>query len=338
MDPTKAVEQLGELSDLMRDDMTGPEQADFDVLLADRFRLAGGAASTMAVGEQVTKPETELEKALPGFLDPEVKLSANQQLEVNARLWNELGVAMPGLTEEQSSKLEAVAAENPDKRIVAAPLLNFDDRNGVAEAAKQNFAKSQFDEKASALWTPVETFLYGKLSHDPSAVVADGKDRYALGFKAPDGTIVSQADYEASLKAAGIAVTAEDGRTWVFSVMDVRVQSPRQNDTAARIHSTLGPTATEDSFLATQLLHQANGTPNPYWTVDFANKGVYKVTVENEGQENQRVVYADKKGRTNLVRVAGVGWDPGNRQVGSDYWWARSRGDDFGARAEVSGL
>ena len=69
----------------------------------------------------------------------------------------------------------------------------------------------------------------------------------------------------------------------------------------------------------------------------FTNEGIYRVTTKGRGQDKQ-IIFADKDGNTDLVSVAGVYWDPYDRQVRLDSWVADSQGDSFGVRAEESGL
>jgi hypothetical protein len=73
-----------------------------------------------------------------------------------------------------------------------------------------------------------------------------------------------------------------------------------------------------------QLLHQANGTPNPNWHIDISNEAVYEL---------------DKKGKAVApVDVASVRWYPDYRQVDLGSWGAGDRGGDFGVRGAESGL
>jgi hypothetical protein len=164
--------------------------------------------------------------------------------------------------------------------------------------------------------------LYGKLMSEPTATIKEGRTSYGLRYKAPTGEIVDQDTFQKQLVDSGHAV--HDATVWTFPVMDVAVQSPRTNDTAGNLHQKVNPVVTPESLIAMQLLHQANGTPNPQWCVDFANEAVYKL---------------DKKGNPVApVRVAGVDWDPDRRQVDSDAWGADNQYGSFGVRGAGSGL
>ena len=54
--------------------------------------------------------------------------------------------------------------------------------------------------------------------------------------------------------------------------MDVSAHAERTNATAGKLLERIDPIAVPETLLATQLLHQANGTPNTQWEVDFTGK------------------------------------------------------------------
>lgn len=267
-----------------------------------------------------------LEEHLPLFLDPESEIAPSFQLIVMKEFWKTLGCSVPELTLEQKTKLEKELAEHPDRRVIPTPLTDSakTDRKNIAEDAKAQFGKNKFHETEDPLWTPDNSWTYGKLLSDPETDVKDGNTTYGLRYKAVGGGLVKRSEYLASLKESGQAVEAEDGTIWTFPVMDVQIQSPRNYTTTRNLHSEVSPTATPESLIAMQLLHQAIGTPNPEWSVDFANEAVYELKKDGSVKE--------------LVSVASVRWGPNDRQVNLDLWNADDRNGDFGVRAEESGI
>lgn len=321
MDVSGAVNAVEALHEAMSPD----EQKVFAAELVARFNLVSEASGVVAVADVVDKPEeTELEKQLPNFLNPNVKLSGADQLGIMRGFYAEMGMTMPELTTEQTEKLNKALEANPHLRVMPAPLLDLAGRQRLAEVAKVSFGKNDFDPNRTALWTPDTSWLYGELLQNPEATVKNGGKSYGLLYKTGQGEPVKREAYIAGLKNQGQAVEATDGNTWTFSVMDVRVRAPRQYSYVRDLHAKVNPTSTPEAHLAMQLVHQANGTANDVWEADIVNEAVYEL---------------DRKGAPKApVYVSGVNWNPGNRQVDLRDWDAGDRPDDLGVRAEESGL
>ena len=292
--------------------------------------LEGANAETPAPAVEVPtpeatpKPETELETRLPGFLNPNIKLGASDQLSTMREFWNTLGREVPELSAEQQGDLEVKLATHPDRRVVPTPLLSLMERKQTVETAKV-FRKNQFSPTSSAIWTPDESWLYGKLLVNPEATVQDGKKSYGMLYKTDaNGTLVKREAYIAGLVASGKAVTSPDGTVWVFPVMDVQTNAPRTREYASKLHAKVSPTMTPEALITMQLLQQANGTPNSRWEPDFANEAVYELDKHDAPKA--------------LVRAAGVLWNPDGRRVRLDDWYGGRRYGDGGVRAEESGL
>ncbi len=300
------------------------DQAGLDAEYATRFGVIGEAVGTVAVAETAPAPETQLEKKLPDFLNPDIKLGAKDQLTLMREFWNDLGYVVPDLSSEQETRLEATVDSSLGSRVVPTPLLDLTGRMHVAASASELFKKNSFHPDCEALRAPGTSYTYGKLMANPESTVKVGRKEYGLRYKTPDGEIVSRASYIESLVSAGQAVVAEDGTVWTFPVMDVRMRAPRTRNYAAKLLERISAVSTPESLITMQLLHQANGTPNSEWEVDFANEAVYEL---------------DKNGKlVALVSVTSVDWDPDSRQLYLDDWDAGSRNDNFGVRAEKSGL
>lgn len=314
---TAAVE---EIAGALPADVVEAEAAHRGILVVK----TAGPMAVRAESEEYQAAEAALERGpITRFLDPEVKISAEDQIAVMRKFWDKLGHEMPELSESQQAELAKVAEAHPLHRIVPTPLLSLAERKALAEKARV-FPDQKFTTSANALWTPDESWVFGKLLRDPESTVKDGNKTYGLRYKTPEGETVGREAYVAALKAAGQAVDAKDGRVWTFPVMDVRVQAPRTRDYVRNLHGRVDPVGSPESLLTTQLLHQANGTPNPVWEVDFANEAVYEL---------------DRKGNPKaLQRVASVYWDPDGRQVSLRSWFADSQYGSFGARGAESGL
>lgn len=252
-------------------------------------------------------------------------LNVGEQLNTMNELWQRLDLAPPSLDDSQLRRIQGRVEAHPDRRVVAVPLLDFAGRKAVAERAKTAFPAAKFG-RSEALWTPDEGWAHHALLRNPEATDKVGGHTYGLRYHTADG-VMCQSDLRAKLKGDGQAVTAKDGTLWLFPVMDVRVQGPRQNARADSLHRQADITQVPDSLLTMQLLHQANGTPNPNWVVDFTNAAVYRL-----GERGKPV---------DVVGVVGVHWDPYGHQIRLGYWWNTAEDhpvSHYGVRSAESGL
>lgn len=326
MDVKGAIEAVG----VLHGAMTAEEQAVFEARLAEQFGLVAREVGTVSVAqttETTQAPETELEKRLSDFLNPNVHLDASDQLATMSEFYTRLGIKVPGLIEVQMARLESRLVANPTRRVLPVPLMTLEERKEFAESVKDNFPKNVFNPGQAALWTPDNSWTFAKLLDDPEMTIKDGRKFYGMRYKAPNGEVLGRATYTEALIAAGqaVEVTAEE-QVWTFPVMDVQIVAPRTNDTVANLHSRVSATNTPEALIAMQLLHQSNGTPNGRWEPDIANEAIYEV---------------DKNGKLKTavpVCVAGVFWDPDDRRMNLVYWYTDYRFDRFGVRAEESGI
>lgn len=301
-----------------------------DAELTTRYGHVAEVAGPVAVAttaETVKTPETTFDRKLAVFLNPDVRLSFSDQLSVQREFWGVLGHELPELSEDQQAQMEAKLEANPTRRIMAAPLLDLEGRVAMADKTREVYPKNKLTKNLSvpALWAPDTSWMFGKLLVDPEATVVDGKQTYAMRYKTPSGiTVMGREDYKAGLQAAGQTVEGEHNTPWTWSVMDVAVRSPRKYATAIALHGLVSPTATPEAHIGMNLMHQANGTPNTSWELDFVNEAVFEL---------------DKRGDPKaLVRAAGVYFYPNDSQVDLDSWSADSHDDRFGVRAEESGI
>ena len=308
-----------------------------DAELTTRYGHIAEVAGPVAVAtaaETVETPETAFDRRLAVFLNPNVRLNFINQMQVQREFWGALGHELPELSEDQRAQMEAKLEANPTHRIMAAPLLDLDGRVAMADKTREVFPKNKLTKNLSvpALWTPDTSWMFGKLLADPEATVTEGtgwnKQSYGMGYKTTQAssglTVMKRGDYITDLTAAGKTVEGEHSTPWTLSVMDAAVRSPRTYATAENLHAKVSPTATPEAHIGMQLMHQANGTPNTNWEPDFVNEAVFEL---------------DKRGDPKaLVGAAGVSFVPGNARVYLDRWCADDRNDDFGVRAEESGI
>jgi hypothetical protein len=289
-----------------------------------------------AGGETVASPEASLENRISDFLNPEVRLDANEQLTTMIDFWNKLGETVPTLSEKQMDSLQDSIEANPHKRLVPTPLSPepLEPRQQMTEKAREVFPKQQFveDKDVSALWSPDTSWTYVQALVDPEASIKHDGDYSKLIYKTANGAFVTgRLAYLESLVASGDAVEAEDGTIWAFPLMDVQVRSPRDRQRADEHFLKASHVETPESLIAMQLLHQANGTPNLKWEADLCNEALAKTNKEGE-------LVLDDNDNPILLRVAGVDWDPYDARVSLDDWDAYSVRDSFGRRGAESGL
>lgn len=321
MDPNNAIEAILAIRDTVPEDVL----QNFDAELATRLGQVGGTAGTVAVAESIKTPETELEIQLPDFLNPEVSLDISDQLAIMSEFWQTLGYELPKLGAVKKKRLEAVIEAHPDRRVVPTPLLNAHRRKQIGELARINFAKSSFNPNYEAVCMQDISHVYGKLVADPEATVCYRRNDYGLFYQTPDGKLQKRDAYVDALLVAGSAVGV-GGVVWTFPVVDTQVNAPRTYQRANKLLSRASPTNSPELQVVIRLLHQANGTANAEWEVDFVNEGVYEL---------------DKRGNPIAwipVIGTGVSWDPYLSQICMSYWYADNRDVGFGVRAEESGL
>ncbi|CAN5612745.1 hypothetical protein BH23PAT2_BH23PAT2_01590 [soil metagenome] len=292
-----------------------------------------GASESDAVEAPAPESDSDIKRA--AYVDPEATMSLADQLEVMTGFWGVLGHEVPKLTDDQRQGLEAILKANPTSRVIPTLLtVSPAARVDIAEGAKQlpkNTLNSNTDVKA--LWTPSpQTWVYGQLLNDPEAVISSGHDKQTMGYKTAGGVVTTRSGYIESLKQAGQTVEGANDSVWTFPVTDVSVKSPRTYETALELHFATKPLESPEMLIYTQLVHQANGTPNPNRDIDFANEAVYNVKEGGKGS-NESLEFIS------ALYVASVRWRPAYRQVYSNYWYP-SYGPDvrFGRRDAASGI
>lgn len=281
-------------------------------------------AAAPSIYSAAEAPKTRFEQQLSTYLDPEAKMSLEDQVEVMTAFWNQLGFKIPSLRPGQADVLVDRLEDAPTHyRLMPTPLLNHEGRKAIVEVTKVKFPNNNFAPHVDALWTPGEDYMYGMLLRNPDSTVKEGRKEYGLRYNTPEG-VVTRPELVEILKAGGTSAEATDGTTWTFPVMDVQVESPRTYARAGELHEAADITQVPEALITMQALHQANDTPNPNWSIDITNEAVYEL---------------DKKGvAVSPVRVTSVYWYRNGRQVTLDSWGAAYRHFAFGVRGAESGL
>jgi hypothetical protein len=271
--------------------------------------LANGGALLRSVGAIAIGNESTLnliaedqgsQEAFATFIDPEIPIDVETQLSFMHDFWSILGHEPQDLSGEQRDKAEAANAANAQFRILPTPLLEFRDRQWLAQHGRL-LPGQQFDPIESAMRLPDEGTIYSELAHDLSAPVkVEGID-YAVRYKSPNGGVVDRAAYIANLLESQQALTEKGKEVWTFPSMDVQVNAPRVAEEAGQLYSRIDPIASPESLIVMQLLHQGAGSPNQTGAIDFANEAVY---VQEEGSDAQEPSYiATVRWRTDWRRI-----------------------------------
>jgi len=241
------------------------------------------------------KNRQALEREARSLLNPEVELSAPEQLWASERLWKTiLGYIPPYLAPGQMRHLESVLSEpsNAGMRAIWSPFLTPDQLRLAAESACRRLSNVTCDADADALaLIDPENSMYLDLLRKPETDITEsalGSD-FGLRYHTPDGELLKQSDYLSAMLQAGLAIE-KNGIVWMLSVVDVRymgrrtdLPDQRANTQPQQLHASGDPTVTLSTVLAIQFLHQMNGTPTDgaNWHMDTANGAVYRLT---EGQ------------------------------------------------------
>lgn len=281
-----------------------------------------------AINGTLSKAEEQVQAAFDIFVNaPHISLPAEAQLKFMGDTLIDLGgYNVPDLSRRQASVMETMTDKYHQRRVIPTPLLDIEGRQAIAEAARV-FPAQQFDPNESALRLPDEGTVYAKLVQDLGATVEDEGIYYVVRYKTPDlglGRLDDRTNYKAGLKEANQAIE-EDGVTWTFPVMDVRIKTPREEQTARELYANVRPVASPESLILTAILHQAAGTPNPDGDIDFANEAVY---ASNEQGRSSR----------SLEYVSTIRWRSDWHRIGSYARQLNSTRAYMGVRASESGI
>jgi hypothetical protein len=248
---------------------------------------------------------------LSRFCEADMPQPIEDQFAVTDAFWTELGYITPCVDGEQARQLKAAVDGSSDRRIVAAPILPTTDARVELTRRIRRLAPHLFGTDYSHLSLPQEgasdnplQHVYGRLLPDLDSEVRVDGEEYALGYLNGEGEIDGRQNFIDDLDHYQRALPNVSGTPWLFSVMNVRLNTTNYSflKTPELRHGNAAASegGTVEQHLALELMHVANDTPRDNkWRVSLTNEGVYKVEGCGPGEGE-------------LVSVAYVAWSPRN--------------------------
>ncbi|MBI3624322.1 hypothetical protein HY218_01680 [Candidatus Saccharibacteria bacterium] len=281
----------------------------------------------LMIGRDVSYEEVERPapiERLSNFLDASERLSLPEELETMTRFWDVLGYKVPDISQDMAAALAREIGESPNKRVVPAPVIvNPDQLKALTAKAKDVFADNKFSETYDPQYVTDESYVFGRLLRNPDGFdEADGK-RYELVARDQNGNLqrgLNNWRIAMSVQSAmgTRLVMGENGQAWTFAIVSAEPNAARTRKQPGELFNEVDQRVTPSTLIAVNLLHQANGTPNTDWNIDFANLAVAEVEAGKKG----------KKDQLKVVRVASVYWHPYDRYLELSNWNAGNSADD----------
>lgn len=266
----------------------------------------------------------------PDFIGSVEHIGASEQLAFTELFWKQLNHIQPQLNDEQKAVLDTKLQQNPDARVVPAPLLTLDGRKSITETAKFKLLDHRFAKGHTAFLEPEESSSYSLLLQNPAHLLDSQSDfRFDLGYNTASGNVVNRDDYKTSLLARGDGVEDADGLVWVFPIIQnlstTRGLSLNNKDVGE--HDGLHFLRTPESAIALLLLQQIGGKFDNIPKTELCNEAIY-MTNEHGGLDD---------GST-LALVANVFWDSAVRQIVMTAQYGVSSERDYSPRSITNGL
>ncbi len=282
----------------------------------------------MTIEQAGNADPTTFELHVADFLNPELTLSLEDQLETMSIFWHQLGHELPAFDQSIIDRLTHVAETNPALRIMPAPLLDLEGRATIIENAKA-FRQNQFSKTEQGLWIPSSGTVYGELLPDPTNMMMTKTHSFPLVYRAPQGSdlIVGREPWIQAMTRAGKLTQAYNGTSWTAVVIDANPLSGREpHKSPGDLFSAIEPSVTPETMLGLHLLQHVSGTLEPNLAVNFVNEAVGKVRYTTSRLEA-------------LVEIAGVRWYGGHGRVRLGHWVADYYGDPtFGTPVAYNAL
>ena len=245
-------------------------------------------AAPASVSEAVPAPEPltpeqardkAFQAAANRFLDPNERMSGQEQLDFMTEFWAYLDLPAPPLSDEQRANILAHLDASPSSRVVPTPLRPFPlgYRLAMAHTAHQLPGKvfGQNFEADDREISITGNKLYQTALEAPLEPVDASDERYVLGYKTPNGNVVNHSDYLGALLATNSAVL-DNGSVWTFPVVELgknlTFNPPginRKLQTAAI--ALLAP----ETLMAMELLNLSRERPVINNVAALANEGLY---------------------------------------------------------------
>lgn len=178
--------------------------------------------------DELTKDElayatTVIEEASRHFIAPGTEIAPQDQIVFATNFLRVLGLEVPQLTGRQRSELFAAAAEHPDWRILAVPMLGTHGRHELAERARL-LLPNEFHPDKPVIRPPDDGTVIRELTETENlegTVSRDGR-QYVIRYRASSGRLLPRSAYIEDLLTSGEAVSGAKGTAWMFTVGDVR--------------------------------------------------------------------------------------------------------------------
>lgn len=263
---------------------------------------------------------------LASFLNPNIRYSTEQQLDLMRSFWGALGIEMPTLSPSQDESLHTRLpfSSRPDLRVIPTLLMDNGDRQATVEKASQVFPRSKFSKENGPFWMPHADGPFPDIWTLPDHSTLSDQLSHTLGYKTSESTIVPREEYIGSLLESGQAVQDESGRVWIFPIVNIKRPSRRSEENAFDKYDSVSPIAVPEIAITLELLHQANGSDNNQHTIFMTNEAILQV---------------DSSGKPlSFERVVGVGWHPENEQIDVYPWGLDVNSPEFEPLEAISGI
>ena len=259
-------------------------------LAAQAAKVVPNFRTDVDLSPRESPPNAEsIRKKIADFLNPEVFLRAEEQLDIIYYFLGELGLTVPEISKEQLALLDRAADGNRDRILVPTPLCSnlLGARKAMTERAGQAFSglsQSTDDGDAHALLIPLTSLHHNLALKDPKEIIGEYDYRTKISYRTADGSIVDREVYLESLVKSGDAVKIiEDNETtyWIFPLMELQTSSA--NKTPQRAGEQLlraSHVATPESLIIMQLLHRVIGTKPSEEIVRICNEFICQVSAD----------------------------------------------------------
>lgn len=268
-------------------------------------KLVAPSLGTTAVSQGISEKADELtagrvrnealkSKELSQFLDPEITVPLDDQLELMGLFLAERGRTIPTLDADEKLSISAQLSARPGHRVIPTPLLDLNGRRELATAHQEALGIEQ-DGKAF-LVNGQYRYRYDMQMGSPDRIHRDdGWSTFRLGYKTPSGEVLPYDEYTQTLLESGQAKRSEDGTIWIFPVIEVQNIDTRNNTQDGR-ELTENPdlhASNAETLMVIQLLHLANGTASEERFRDITNEGIYYVNSDGSLGLHERVTCLD---------------------------------------------
>lgn len=208
--------------------------------------------------------DTDIDKSIREFADPNKKLDAETQLDTVATIWRILGHDFPTLDDEFKSVLEARVEKHPEMRLMPAPRVDHTNKNVLN-------GRYSHEERypASPRLQVVEPYNTSIVDNELSYLfgIDNPSSNSGWAYKLFNGTTGNNDQYAESLGDNKFMVKASvHGAEWVFPMLNIRTDLPSTKYKKGVHMDTLHPATTPESIALVSLTHLLAGNEDmPSW-------------------------------------------------------------------------